>query len=94
MVRRMKDRHDMETRRSDRTAEARRILAQVERDTGMASSSALARALHRARNHMIGSDADPADWAEVWGTRVGRMLSLAAFVALSIFLFRFLTRGG
>jgi hypothetical protein len=78
----------------DRTAEARRILARVERDTGIAASSALARALSRARNHMTGADADPEDWAELWGTRVGRLLSLAAFVALSLYLYRFLTRGG
>jgi hypothetical protein len=69
-------------------------LAQVERDTGMAASSALARALARARNHMAGADADSEDWAELWGTRVGRLLSLAAFVALSIWLYRFLARGG
>jgi hypothetical protein len=79
---------------ADRVAEARRILAQVERDTGIAASSALARALSRARNHMAGADADPEDWAELWGTRIGRLLSLAAFVALSIYLYRFLTRGG
>jgi hypothetical protein len=88
----MTDRHPME--KPDRGAEARRILAQVERDTGMAASSALARAVRRARNHMAGVDADPEDWAELWGTRVGRLLSLAAFVALSLWLFRFLTRGG
>jgi hypothetical protein len=69
-------------------------LAQVERDTGMAASSALARALGRARSHMAGADADPEDWAELWGTRVGRLLSLAAFVALSIWLYRFLAHGG
>ena len=80
--------------RPDRTAEARRILAQVEKDTGIAASSALARAVSRARNHMTGTDADPEDWAELWGTRVGRLLSLAAFVALSIYLYRLLTQGG
>jgi hypothetical protein len=82
------------TQETDRTAEARRILAQVEKDTGIAASSALARALGRARNHMVGDDADQEDWAELWGTRVGRLLSLAAFVALSIYLYRLLTQGG
>jgi hypothetical protein len=43
---------------------------------------------------MTGTDADPEDWAELWGTRVGRLLSLAAFVALSIYLYRLLTQGG
>jgi hypothetical protein len=84
----MRERHP--TERPDRSAEAQRILAQVERDTGMAASSALG----RARSHMAGADADPEDWAELWGTRVGRLLSLAAFVALSIWLYRFLAHGG
>ena len=79
----MTDRHESEAGKPDRGAEARRILAQVERDSGLAASSALARAVGRARNHMAGADADPEDWAEVWGTRIGRLLSLAAFVALS-----------
>jgi hypothetical protein len=82
------------TQETARTAEARRILAQVEKDTGIAASSALAWALGRTRNHMTGNDADPEDWAELWGTRVGRLLSLAAFVALSIYLYRFLAQGG
>jgi hypothetical protein len=94
MVRRMTDRQDMPPGRPDRGAEARRILAQVERDTGLAASPALARAMQRARRHMTGADADPEDWAELWGMRIGRLFSLAAFVALSIWLFRFLTRGG
>jgi hypothetical protein len=82
------------TQETDRTAEARRILAQVEKDTGIAASSALARALGRARNHMTGRHAEPEGWSEWWGTRVGRLLSLAAFVALSIYLYRFLAQGG
>lgn len=84
----------MKSGESERGDEARRILAQVEKDSGIAASSALARAIHRARGHFAGADADPDDWAELWGTRIGRLLGLAAFVALSIWLFRFLTRGG
>jgi hypothetical protein len=81
------------TQEADRAEEARRILAQVEKDTGVASSM-LTRTVSRVRNHKAGADADPEDWAELWGTRVGRLLSLAAFVALSIYLYRFLTQGG
>jgi hypothetical protein len=91
---RMTDRHRNGNDRPDRAAEAHRILARVEKDTGIAASSALARALSRARNHMAGADADPEDWAELWGTRIGRLLGLAVCVALSIWFFRFLTHGG
>jgi hypothetical protein len=94
MLRRQPDAFRMETGNDDRRAEARRILERVERDTGTAATAAIARAVARARDRMAATDADPDDWAEIWGTRIGRMLSLAAFVALSIWLYNFLARGG
>ncbi len=80
----------MKSGKNDGGDESRDILWRVRRETERGASSMIG----RARDHMAGSDADQQDAAEVWGTRVGRILSLAAFVALSIWLFFFLTRGG
>jgi hypothetical protein len=48
-------------------------------DPGGLLSSSLA----RAENHFGAKDTDPKDAAEVWATRIGRGLSLVAFVGLA-----------
>ncbi|MCY6383203.1 hypothetical protein [Hoeflea prorocentri] len=40
--------------------------------------------------HFMAKDVDPSDKIEVWGTRIGRILSLIALVALVIWLANFL----
>lgn len=68
-----------------RQAESRRIIEEVERE-GDVFSSLTARSLGRARNHFTAGDADPADWTEVWGRRIGRALSLVALILLAFWL--------
>ena len=77
--------------------EARRVLERVSTDTeglgasSLARSATLFRSGARMRAHFSGADADPDDWAEVWGRRIGRGLGLVAFVVLAIYLFGELT---
>lgn len=72
--------------------EARRILDRVARDSESLGASTLARTALQTRDHFAGADADPDDWAEVWGRRIGRSLGLVALVVLSIWLIdRFVT---
>src|SRR5437879_6539420 len=53
------------------------------------AGSALVRAARRATDHFAGKDAvgpdGMADPIELWGRRIGRGLSLVAFVALAIY---------
>lgn len=76
----------------DNAREVRRILERVERDSETIGTSSLARTANRARDHFGGADADRNDRVEVWGRRIGRALSLAAFVGLAIWLFNYLGR--
>ncbi len=74
----------MERSRED---EAREALERVQRDTDTLGSSALARMGRRAGDHFGGKDAvDPdgrTDPIELWGRRIGRVLSLIGVVVLT-----------
>lgn len=69
-----------------RKREAERILEGVERDTETIGRSSMSRVGERTRDHFLGKDADPEDFAELWGRRIGRALSLAAVIALFFYL--------
>lgn len=75
-----------------RQREAREALDRVARDSGTVGSSAIARAGRRMGDHFAGRDARGAaegggtDPIELWGRRIGRTLSVAGFVALSLWL--------
>ncbi|MEM7301707.1 MAG: hypothetical protein AAF468_11545 [Pseudomonadota bacterium] len=75
-----------------RLEESRRILRGVDRDSETVGRSTLARTAQQASDHMLAEDKSSDDSIEVWGTRIGRILSLIAFVALAIWLFNFLGR--
>ena len=55
-----------------------------ERDTF--ATSAMARTAQRATDHFGGKDAGD-DRIELWGRRIGRGLSLAAFIGLALYLY-------
>jgi hypothetical protein len=76
----------------NREAESRRILDRVEREAE-AGGSRLSRAAMRARDHIAAEDADKSDWAEYWGTRIGRSLGIMILVGLLIWLILFIMRG-
>jgi hypothetical protein len=50
-------------------------------------SSALARTARRAGDHFAAKDAAGEDAIELWGRRIGRALSLAGLIGLSIYLY-------
>jgi hypothetical protein len=70
--------------RNDDAAESRRILGQIEQETGYD------RAVNRLRNHLSATDADQSDAIETWGTRIGRGIGLVATVVLFVLFVRYL----
>ncbi len=77
------------TGRSDdqeRRDEAEAILRRVRQETEPQVGASAERIALGARRHFWGGDADPADRIEVWGTRIGRLAGLAAFLALAAYL--------
>ena len=76
----------------DNEAEAKRILDRVSREAD--SGTLVDRVTRRARDHVTASDVGRDDWAEYWGTRVGRILALVLMGALIVWLVLFVTRGG
>jgi hypothetical protein len=58
-------------------------------ESGTAFGSAMAQAGRRAGAHFGGADAsrEGADRIELWGTRIGRALSLAGCLALAVYLY-------
>ncbi len=77
---------------NDREQEAREALERVRRDSEVAGTSSVARLGRRVGDHFgakdaVGAGEDGAtDPIEIWGRRIGRSLSLVAFVALSVWL--------
>ena len=70
----------------DRT-ESQRIINRVGAETE-------ASMVRRAQDHMAGRDVDEKDWAELWGTRIGRWLGLLLLIYLLWWLFDFVVKGG
>ena len=76
-------------RDGDREREAAEALERVRRDSETVGTSSMARVTRRVGDHFAGRDAhDEAagDPAELWGRRIGRALSLVAFVGLALWL--------
>lgn len=74
-------------------AQRRQALRDLEELRGQDDSlfgSALARAGQRAADHFAARDASieaPDDPAELWGRRIGRALSVVAFIGVCIYLY-------
>lgn len=71
-----------EIRDGDRAAESQRILDRIRQEADTSGFSILDRTVGRGRDHLTAADADQTDWAEVWGTRIGRMVGAALVCAL------------
>ena len=72
-------------------AEGRRFDA-LAPDAESIGTSSIAQAAQRAVDHFSARDASgtgdaPGDSIEIWGRRIGRTLSLAAFIGLCIYLY-------
>lgn len=70
-----------------RQEESERIIdrIQVESDSGFVNMTT-----RRLEGHLGAKDADQNDWAEVWGTRIGRTIGAVVTVAAIIYLFQYL----
>ncbi|MEM7214596.1 MAG: hypothetical protein AAF423_03560 [Pseudomonadota bacterium] len=72
----------------DREEEAKRILERVAQDSETVGTSSMRRVAERVKGHVSAEDADHNEWAELWGTRIGRTLGILFFIGLVIYLFR------
>jgi hypothetical protein len=72
--------------------EARRVIERVERESEVLGRSSFVRAAGKARDHLTAAEVEGDDAAELWGRRVGRALSVVAFIVLAAWLFAYLTR--
>lgn len=70
--------------KKDDIAESRRIIGQIEQESGYD------RAVSRLRNHLSATDADQTDAIETWGTRIGRGLGFFVTILLVILFIRYL----
>lgn len=76
-------------RHEDKDAEeSQKILDRVARESETVGTSSFVRTADRVRGHFNADDADHDKWAEVWGTRIGRVLGILFFIGLVIYLFR------
>ncbi len=64
---------------------AKKDLARAEADSEVIGTSRLAASLRRARDHFGAADTS-GDAAEMWGTRIGRLLGAVAIVGLAAYL--------
>ncbi len=75
-------------RDAERAAEARRALDDVSRDSAPLGASAMA----RAAEHFSAKDAPEGDAIELWGRRIGRVLSLLFALYLVTWLVEWFSR--
>lgn len=66
---------------------AKRALNRVAYEADTLGTSAAARMSTKIGNRFKAGDVDQDDMIEVWGARIGRGLSLVAFIGLIIYLF-------
>ncbi len=83
-----------EDREGGRRMESRRILERVSQEAEAGGRSVIDRATDRARGHLAAKDVDRGDWAEYWGTRIGRGIGAIFLVGLVAWLVVYLARGG
>lgn len=67
---------------------ALRDLERAEEQSVPLGASHVKRSADRARDHFLGADNDDDDQIEVWGKRIGRILSLIFVIGLVVYLFQ------
>lgn len=81
---------DRKTQDDKVTREAQRDLERITASSEVLGTSALRRAAEHTKDHFAARDAQGPDgtddWAELWGRRIGRGLSLVGVVVLIIYL--------
>ena len=79
-------------RDDEQTREAQRILKRMSAESDGSAMKIVSRTAARGRDHFGAADADENDWVEVWGTRIGRAISLILFLGLILYLGLFFLR--
>ena len=78
-------------RDEDRRKQAQEALDRVHADSGTIGGTAIGRVARRTADHFAAKDAielhGQTDPIELWGRRIGRALSLAGVIGLSIYLY-------
>ncbi len=67
--------------------DSQKIIGRAERESEAIGASSLARSAEKTRDHFLAKGADQSDPVEVWGTRIGRALSLIFVAGLMIYLY-------
>lgn len=76
----------MADRRDREADESRRILERVAHE----DTTFVGRTAKRVHDHVTAADADRDDWAEYWGTRIGRIGAILVVIAMIAYLVHFL----
>ena len=76
----------------DQSRKARRDLERVSREGDLVNTPRLKGKAKSVKGHFMADDVDPSDRIEVWGSRIGRFLSLIAVFLLLLWLVDFLQR--
>lgn len=72
----------------DSEAESKRILERVAQESETVGTSSTKRVAERVKGHLGANDVDQNEWAELWGTRIGRTLGAIFVVFLIVYLVR------
>ena len=78
--------HSSNDKSTESEEESRKILERVRQESETVGTSSLGRVAERVKSHMSAHDADQNEWAELWGTRIGRSLGVIFAVGLFIYL--------
>ena len=78
--------------RNDQSHRAKRDLERLSKQGGLFNTPTMPGKAKSLKGHFMAEDADQADPIEVWGSRIGRGLSLIAVILLLIWLVNFLGR--
>jgi len=71
-----------------RADEAKKILERVKQESETVGTSSMRRTAENITSHLKAEDADENEWAELWGKRIGRSLSVIFCIVLVIYLIR------
>ncbi len=76
----------------EQTRQAKRDLERLSQQGGLLNTPVMKPKSKSVKGHFMAEDADQSDPIEVWGSRIGRGLSLIALILLLFWLVNFLGR--
>lgn len=71
---------------SNPEAESKRILERVAQESETVGTSSTKRVAERMKGHLSADDIGENQWAELWGTRIGRILGAVFLIVLIVHL--------